>query len=264
MQNHQANLLAKVEKILADGVLNSEACGFYADVFGFQSENFSAWQNAVQFPEFTNGLIRLNDESETMLIASLAALGGVVKKHYGGINFTSAINISRNELYSIIENITGKKTEAVRAFAEAAGCGFDEYLFLLINWLKPLFIAMRERAQISGDIEKNSCPFCGYYPDMALLYANEEGKRYLRCGLCEHIWPFKRIGCALCDGDDLKVFLHDNDERCRMDACKICNGYIKTVRMNKFEDMDDCDLTVENLASLSLDAEMLRNGYGKL
>jgi FdhE protein len=146
--------------------------------------------------------------------------------------------------------------------------GYEEFLFIVINWLKPLFVALRERSHESNPEEYRgrTCPFCGYYPDSGLYSTDRRGKRYLRCGLCENLWLYRRISCAVCGESDAKkldyLVLEDN-ERYRIDSCLTCMGYIKSVKLNKFEDIEGCDMTVENLLTMSLDAEMIRKGYNR-
>ena len=156
---------------------------------------------------------------------------------------------------------------SLEAFARAHRTGADEAVFLATNWLKPLFIAMadsRGGAEWEDVDTERSCPFCGHYPEMSLIVAGQEGKRHLSCSLCETRWPFKRIACSVCGNEDaekLEYLSEEGDDRYRIDLCHVCRGYIKTVRLDKFEEPGECDPAVENILTVHLDSAALKRGF---
>jgi len=280
MQDHKTNLLQNIEKIEKDGILNKEAIGLYSDIFDFQSKTHEEWKEMVPFPElktdakmpFEPSSLKLDNAARDLLKKSFKSLCSVIHTHNQGMDLSSTVNTLESDdsfIDTVIDHLLKKNTDALFAMAETARIGFEEYLYLVVNWLKPLFVALMERyaGNVLDEYHDRTCPFCGYYPDMGILSAEKEGRRYLRCGLCENVWMYRRLSCAICgerDAKKLEYFMLENDERYRVDACNSCKGYIKSVCLGKFDEMDGCDLTVENLITMSIDAEMMDKGYGKL
>lgn len=278
MQDHKTNLLQNVDKIEQDGVLNKDAVGLYADILNFQSETNTKWKALDPFPQIKTelplgpGSLDLDSAAKDILKGSLEEICSVIKVHNPDLDFSgvkAAVNGDDSFIDTLINSVLGKDTDALNAMALSAKMGFEEYLFLMVNWLKPLFTALCERHDGTDSLEyrERTCPFCGYYPDMGILSAEKEGKRFLRCGLCENIWLYRRLACAICGerkADKLEYFMLEENKRYRVDACNSCKGYIKSVCLEKFDELDSCDLTVENLLTMSLDAEMMNKGYGKL
>ena len=280
MQDHKTKLLRDIDKIEKDGILNKEAIGFYSDIFDFQSRMHSRWNELTPFPEtcrdantpIDSSSLRLDGKARELLTLSFAEICEIIHRHNEGIDLSRAketVTSDTTFFDTIIDHILKKNTDALYTMAEDARMGFEEYLFLTVNWLKPLFTALRGRYAGTKveEYKDRTCPFCGYYPDMGLFAGEKEGRRFLRCGLCENVWMFRRISCAICgetDAKNLEYYIIENNERYRVDACQSCKGYIKSVRLEKFDTIESCDLTVENLLTMSLDAEMMNKGYGKL
>lgn len=129
--------------------------------------------------------------------------------------------------------------------------------------IKPSLFALRET--ISDTIDKMEwengyCPVCGSGPDMACFERN--GKRYLHCDLCGQKWPFPRVRCPFCDNHDhesLGYFLAETEEGFRIDFCRRCQRYIKTIDKKTFE--KPAPLELENLATIHLDLLAADHGF---
>jgi FdhE protein len=112
---------------------------------------------------------------------------------------------------------------------------------------------------------RNTCPFCGERPVVAVLRPEGEGgKRYLLCSLCLTEWEFRRMLCPNCGEENrekLPVYTTQQFPHIRVEACDSCRHYIKAV-----------DLTVDGLAvpevdelsSVALDLWAAENGYTKV
>ncbi|HPS58384.1 MAG TPA: formate dehydrogenase accessory protein FdhE [Spirochaetota bacterium] len=280
MHNHKTTLELYRKNLLKQEILTEENINFYADIFDYQFNKTSEWTAnlpAVEIqadgtePVLKSSSIKCELIPPELLFSSLSELAAIIHKHNPGMDFSHAIDSIKKDpgtCNDIIESLTAKDTSKFESLAVSSKLGLDEYLFLAVNWFKPLFIALREKHhKADPDTHKDrTCPFCGYYPDMAIFAGEKEGKRYLRCGLCENQWPYRRISCAICGESNqkkLEYFSEEGHERYRIDACHTCNGYVKSVKLNKFEEPESCDLSIENLLTLSFDAEMLRKGFSK-
>ncbi len=110
--------------------------------------------------------------------------------------------------------------------------------FLIYNSVKPSLTVFSGR--VSGYLdnenvwEKGYCPVCGSAPELSVFEDN--GKRSLVCGFCNHKWFSKRIYCPFCENTDhetLQYFNVGNEEEYRVDACDKCKKYIKTIDIKK-------------------------------
>jgi len=117
-----------------------------------------------------------------------------------------------------------------------------------------------------SDWDSNTCPFCGFYPEMSKIIKNKDNFRMLHCGLCDYEWQFRRIRCAICGNDDkdsLGYYTAEDDDTHRVDFCNECKGYIKTIWVpDEFEE-SRYDLTVENVITNYLDATLIDMGYNR-
>ena len=103
-----------------------------------------------------------------------------------------------------------------------------------------------EQASIPTGVTRNTCPFCGERPVVAVLRPEGEGgKRGLICSMCFTEWEFRRLLCTNCGEEDyrkLPVYKADAFPHLRTEACESCRHYIKAV-----------DLTLDGLAVPEVD-----------
>lgn len=100
-------------------------------------------------------------------------------------------------------------------------------------FLRPLALAVEkwipavERDQVW---QKAACPVCGRPPGLARM--GEEGRRYLRCRLCDAEWLFRRMACPFCGNEDhekLGILRVEEDGEREIHFCDVCSGYLKVV-----------------------------------
>ncbi len=135
--------------------------------------------------------------------------------------------------------------------------------FLIHMALTPFLSRLRK--DLKGRIPRDGwnygiCPLCGSFPDMA--YLNEQGKRFLHCELCGEEWPYSRIKCPFCGNHktkELGYFVSEDDKGFRVDFCKRCNGYIKTLDTRIMGSLAPMEL--ENLITLHLDMLAHEQGF---
>jgi len=121
------------------------------------------------------------------------------------------------------------------------------------------------RGLVGGAIQRDSweygyCPLCGSRPDMASL--DEQGKRMLHCELCGFEWNYPRIKCPFCENSEseqLGYFSSQEEKGFRVDFCKKCNAYIKTIDLRVAE--APAPLELENLITLHLDMLAHEQGF---
>ncbi|MDA8099643.1 MAG: formate dehydrogenase accessory protein FdhE [Nitrospiraceae bacterium] len=127
----------------------------------------------------------------------------------------------------------------------------------LRSWSRHLAAGMSGRRW-----ERGTCFVCGSASVIAELQGNSQEK-HLRCGLCGADWRVDRLSCSSCGNDDhrsLRTFLKDNDPaKPRIEACDLCRTYVKVIPAFSPAPVDL--LTVEDLATLDLDAAARKQGY---
>lgn len=109
--------------------------------------------------------------------------------------------------------------------------------------------------------ERGYCPLCGGLPHIAYL-RGPEGRRFLACGTCGYCWNFPRIACPFCgniDQEQLGYFQAEKEKEYRVDYCRECKKYIKTVDIRE-QDVP-FDLEIESAATLHLDLLAQAEGY---
>lgn len=103
------------------------------------------------------------------------------------------------------------------------------------------------------------CPICGQMPFMARL-EEENGARFLECGLCSTTWRFPRLACPFCSTQKkIKYFHVPADEGRRVYVCESCQTYLKTTDVAKLG--RNPVLFLEHLATPHLDLLAQKSGY---
>jgi hypothetical protein len=101
------------------------------------------------------------------------------------------------------------------------------------------------------------CALCGGEPEMAVVLHG--GLRHLVCGRCTLRWAFDASTCPFCSNDQRAriTSFATPDGRYRVDACGVCQRYLKSF------DRKDRPLMpmVDAVAMLPLDAAAMQRGY---
>ena len=257
-------------------MLNSTQADFYMALYEYQYREYQRYMDGSRVLSFGSrkpaAAIRLKLAEQGVMNLMAPGIDGVLDimaRYHPGLSLKQlgqSIAAERGAGSGYIEALLDKNFEKIEELSRKDKTGAEEAVFVLINWLKPFFIAMREhnRDLIPKGVSGTDCPFCGYYAEMAALNPGENGKRYLHCSLCEHRWPYKRIACSVCgteEANSLQYFSIEGEDAYRIDACDKCGAYIKTVRADRFNDIDSLDLTVENIITPHLDSAALQKGY---
>lgn len=177
-----------------------------------------------------------------------------------------------DETEKIGELLHHKKMDLKKAFTEEAKIdyfadkfGLDKKVFgfLIRESLRPSIEAVAEK--LLGEIDsqtwlKGVCPVCASLPYLSLL-KETEGKKFLICSFCGHLWRSERIFCPFCGNKEqplLNYFYAEGEESYRIDTCDQCHQYIKTVDARNIEILDPA---LEDLATLHLDLLATQKGY---
>ena len=164
---------------------------------------------------------------------------------------------------SLFKAILEKDDEGISSLAADVGLEPARLFFLAKLSLKPSLEKVRDACTAMIDKQawdQGYCPVCGSEPNMA--YLDKKGKRHLHCELCGEEWPYPRMNCPFCRNEDqqaLGYFHSDTEQGLRVDFCKKCQRYIKTIDRREFELKTPMDL--EYLATLHLDILAEKEGF---
>ena len=141
-----------------------------------------------------------------------------------------------------------------------------ERLFCARAFLEPYALYLAEHTEPPRiEMTPSVCPMCGAKPQVGVLRPEGDGaRRSLVCSLCATEWNFGRIGCPACgEGSEtrLAVYIAEELPQMRVEACDVCQVYIKTVNLTK--DGHAVPL-VDEIAALPLDLWAQEKGYKKL
>jgi len=131
--------------------------------------------------------------------------------------------------------------------------------------IAPFAESLAARGQIDPQWSDPACPFCGARPAVAVLRGEGDGgKRSLLCSLCATEWQFRRILCPNCgegDKDKLPVYIADEFEHVRVEACDSCMCYVKAVDLTKY---GRAVPVVDEIATAALNIWAEEHGYSKI
>ena len=163
---------------------------------------------------------------------------------------------------SLLNTVLGKDAKALSKTGKEVGLDPGTLVFLARVALKPSLFTLRKATSDRMDKENwgyGYCPACGSEPDMA--YFDRTGKRYLHCELCGEEWAHARLKCPFCRNGEHKTLGYldvEGEDGFRVDFCRKCHRYIKTVDKRALEEAAPMEL--ENLATIHLD--ILANEHG--
>lgn len=125
---------------------------------------------------------------------------------------------------------------------------------------RPYFRWVRKKFNLDNMFwQEGKCPVCNSVPALATI--KEDEGRTLYCPFCGGQGRWKRIGCPHCqneDGDKIEVNVVEGDEGFRVNFCKKCKAYLKTVNAGLLGDYTP-DLL--DIVSLPLDIIAQEKGY---
>jgi len=122
-----------------------------------------------------------------------------------------------------------------------------------------------ERFRRPGEGTGSTCPSCGGKPVVGVLRGEGDGaRRALICHLCSLEWPYRRLICPNCGEEDkekLPVYIAEQINYVRVDACDSCRTYLKSVDLTK----DGFAIpVVDEIATVALNLWADEHGYAKI
>jgi FdhE protein len=171
-----------------------------------------------------------------------------------------------------------RRTLVARALSAAIATDEPEPAFHALAFLEAIATPLGEAAaaDLRADVEPSPpteeaavaqrCRACGGPPIVATLrdHAGATGARALVCGLCGSEQRIRRLTCAQCgetNAERLLVHAAESVPHVRLDECRSCGRYLKTVDLRR---RGDAVPVVEELATVELDLWAREQGLTKL
>jgi FdhE protein len=125
--------------------------------------------------------------------------------------------------------------DASRVEGMSAALGADPARVAAVVQLAAMPILMSCRRRASAELPRSwtngYCAMCGAWPAFAEVRGLERERR-ARCGRCAYEWRFDVLRCPFCgerEHAQLASLVIEGDETRRIDTCKTCGGYLKSV-----------------------------------
>lgn len=200
------------------------------------------------------------DHDVSLLVPHFAGLLKLVKESGSHDLKAAAVTLEQSSAEDRLELLRGVWQHEVKSHDLSA-----ESVFFANALLQPFAEFLAEKNTSTTEASPPLCPFCGARPQLAVLRPEGDGaKRFLLCSMCGTEWFFRRVLCPNCaeeNKDRLPVFVAQEFDYVRVDACDTCRTYIKSIDLSK---NGKAVPVVDELATVSLNLWAQENNYKKV
>jgi FdhE protein len=273
----KGDLLEHIDRLIAQRPVSKDALVSYRELVGLMGEvapqprkihvegRLKDVKKEEGFPLFSRNDLPLDfDASSALMSKFLDHLAATKREDVDGLK--KALEQSKGDsdwANRLFRAVLEKDEENLTRMGKETDLDPKALQFLAQLALRPSLQALRN--SVSEQIGKGGwdygyCPLCGSQPNMA--YFDKTGKRHLHCELCAEEWLHPRLNCPFCQTQEQKslgYFHSEQEEGFRVDFCRKCNRYIKTVDKRIVEDAAPMEL--EYLATIHLDLLASNHGF---
>jgi len=266
----------KIDQLIQQKPMYQEALSVYRELLGFldeiepgiayDSEDASVREIKVRegFPLFSRGDLPIDHEGTVLLFQRLLRhLSSTKRKDRAALEQAlKRVEAEPMWVQDVIEAFLSGDEGRITTMSQEITLSPMVVRFLAHMALQPSMRSLRESAAEVIQLytwNYGYCPLCGSPPNIA--YLSDEGKRFLHCELCGYEWHFARLKCPFCGEErakELGYFTSEEDKGYRVDFCKKCKRYIKTLDMRLIG--FPAPLEMENLITLHLDVLAQKQG----
>jgi FdhE protein len=224
------------------------------------AELLKFYQRLVRFQKHVYGSVASStDHDVSSLVPHFAGLFALVKEAGSPDLKTAAAMLEQSSPEDRQELLTAVWQHEVESHELSA-----ESIFFANALLQPFAEYLAEKNISATENSPPLCPFCGSKPQLAVLRPEGDGaRRFLLCSLCGTEWFFRRVLCPNCaeeNKEHLPVFVAQEFDYVRVDACDTCHTYIKSIDLSK---NGNAVPVVDELATVSLNLWAQEHNYKK-
>jgi FdhE protein len=224
------------------------------------AELLKFYQRLVRFQKSVyESVVSATDHNVSLLVPHFAGLLTLVKEAGSADLKTAAATMEQSSAQDRMELLMAVWQHEVESHELS-----PESVFFANALLQPFAEYLAEKTVPSTEASPPLCPFCGSRPQLAVLRPEGDGaKRFLLCSLCGTEWFFRRVLCPNCaeeNKEHLPVFVAQEFDYVRVDACDTCHTYIKSIDLSK---NGNAVPVVDELATVSLNLWAQEHNYKK-
>jgi FdhE protein len=238
--------IARASELLQNQSSVAELLKFYQRLVRFQKSVYESVASAT-------------DHNISLLVPHFAGLLTLVKEAGSAGLKTAAATMEQSSAQDRMELLMSVWQHEVESHELS-----PESVFFANALLQPFAEYLAEKTISSTEASPPLCPFCGSRPQLAVLRPEGDGaKRFLLCSLCGTEWFFRRVLCPNCaeeNKEHLPVFIAQEFDYVRVDACDTCHTYIKSIDLSK---NGNAVPVVDELATVSLNLWAQEHNYRK-
>ncbi|MFW6114902.1 MAG: formate dehydrogenase accessory protein FdhE [Thermodesulfobacteriota bacterium] len=270
-------VIQRIDQLIHQRPMYREALSVYRELLGFADEGkpgitYKPADASVReikaregFPLFSRGSLPIDHEHAAALFQHLLEhLSSTERNDRAALSKAAKrAQVDRDWVKKVIGAVLSGDEAKAAELTQDADLSPTVATFISRMALQPSLRSLRQSAaeEIQGGTwNYGYCPLCGSFPDIA--YFSDEGRRFLHCELCGQVWNYQRIKCPFCGeqrADELGYFTSEEEEGYRVDFCRKCKHYIKTVDMRLIK--NPAPLEAENLITLYLDLLAHNQGF---
>lgn len=192
------------------------------------------------------------------LLKAAASAGG------GGAESLASLRGRAVEPVELLAAAAAEDTDRLAASAERAGAAPAAFVAVGRLAALPLLRGCADAlaAKMPAGWSRGYCPACGGWPAVAELRGLER-RRVLRCARCATGWELPVLVCPFCDERDharqVTLAPEGEENRRRVDACRTCRGYVKT--LTTLAPLRPWAVPLEDLATIEMDLAVQERGF---
>jgi FdhE protein len=169
---------------------------------------------------------------------------------------------ARCDALAVIEAAVNLDTSRLERLAAEVGAPPDAFGAVAPLSAVPWLQACGRRWPAAADTGSGWCGVCGAWPALAEARGLERERR-LRCARCGGDWRTPWLACSFCGNDDhtrlASLVAETTGESRRVEACRQCTAYVKTV--TTLAAADAPTLRLLDLSTVDLDVAALDRGF---
>lgn len=238
--------IVRTSELLQNQSPVTELLKFYQRLVRFQKSVYESVASAA-------------DHDVSLLVPHFTALLALVQEAASADLKAAAATLEKSSAHDRLELLRAVWQHEVESHELSA-----ESVFFAHALLQPFAEYLAENNNSTTESSPPLCPFCGSRPQLAVLRPEGDGaKRFLLCSLCGTEWFFRRVLCPNCaeeNKEHLPVFVAQEFDYVRVDACDTCHTYIKSIDLSK---NGNAVPVVDELATVSLNLWAQEHNYKK-
>ena len=263
--------IERARKLAAEHSSAAEVLRFYIHLLGFQDDLYARIESACGNGRIARPAGSLRNELDLiLLLPNFLPFLNLIEQQAPAALGAAARELSAHSSRESAETLSAwwsQPTESASAEAQGTSSAQKQGMhFCARAFLEPYAVYLADHTELPAiEITPSTCPLCGSRPQFGVLRPEGDGaSRSLVCSLCATEWRYGRILCPACGESSethLAIYIAEEWQHVRVEACETCRSYIKTVDVVK---SGLAVPVVDEIAAIPLDLWAREKGFTKL